>query len=293
MKGRFSAILIALVSLAVGHPGNGIVALSANAVLTGDAVHNGLWRFELGKAPRKLTERLRFHCHWVTKGLDGRLYAETLSKSAARWDDTVYVLDAQGAHPIEVDQGPEGTFGVFAVGRSGEIVRRKGQRIVARVKGVEQPFRGSGRVADGSPALGAVKAFAWGPDDDLYLVDGPYVRRIGQDGVVRLVVELKGTVSDRLYAANDGGPMAWGIAIDSKRRIVVALPSNGQVLRIETGGKQTVLARSESGWEAIGVAVHGETVFLLESKTEKNANFGPRVRAIRPDGRIELLGTAG
>lgn len=292
MKGRLVAILIALASLASAHPGNGIVALSANVVLTGDAIHNGLWRFELGKAPKKLTGNLRFHCHWVTKGLDGRLYAETLSKPAAQWDDTVYVLDPQGAHPVEIDHGPEGTFGVFTVGRSGEIIRRSGQKIFARARGTDRPFRGSGRVAEGSPPLGAVQAFAWGPEDDLYLVDGPYVRRVGQDGVIRLVTKLQGSVTSRLYADSSGGPMAWGIAVDSKRRIVVALPSNGQVLLIDPSGKQTVLARSENGWAATGVAVFGETVFLLESKTERNSNSGPRVRAIRPDGRIQMLGMA-
>ena len=97
--------LLTLPIVASAHPGNGIVALSDRAVITGDALHNAVWRFEKGKVPVKLTGGTRFHCHWVTKGLDGRLYSETLSERSGRWVDTAFRMDSQGANPSEVASG--------------------------------------------------------------------------------------------------------------------------------------------------------------------------------------------
>ncbi len=146
---RTSLVLIVVPTLGLGHPGNGIVALSANAALTGDAIRNALWRFQSGQAPRNLTGRLPFHCHWVTRGLDGRLYAETLSQRSGRWMQTVYRLDAQGGNPVEVASAPEGRFGVFAVDREGGIVTTTPTGLQVFRKGTGSPFRGSGRPARG------------------------------------------------------------------------------------------------------------------------------------------------
>jgi len=46
-------------------------------------------------------------------------------------------------------------------------------------KGSDSPFRGAGKDGGGRPALGDIRAYAWGAGDSLYLVDGPRVRRIG------------------------------------------------------------------------------------------------------------------
>lgn len=274
------------------HPGNGIVALSATAVLTGDALHNGIWRFEKGKAPVKLTGDQRFHCHWVTKGLDGRFYAETLSERNGAWTDSVFRLDSNGANPSEIAHGNEGAFGVFAVGRSGEIVHQTRSSISAWLSGRNTPFRSSGLVASGSPALGAVNAFAWAPNDVLYLADGPHIRRIGSDGVVRLVTRIDEKSTHPLYAGQNGSIRIWGLAVSASGNLFVAIPSMGATMRIDKEGRRRIVARGSDGWQATGVAVYGETIFLLESKTQGNRNFGPRVRSIMPDGSSVILGTA-
>jgi len=278
--------------LASAHPGNGIVALSENSVLTGDAVHNGLWRFEVGKAPVKLTGVVRFHCHWVTQGRDGKFYAETLSSRGATWTDTVYRVDPNGTNLAEIATGTEGAFGIFAIGSSSEIIHRSGSGIASRARGSDLAFRGGGKVAEGEPSLGDVRAYAWGPGDLLYLVDGPRVRRIGVDGIVRLVATIGGKVTDPLYAGPSNAPCIWGLAVSARGEVFVTVPSNGYVLRVALDGSKNVIVRNTDGWAATGVAERGGRIFLLESKTQGNKNYGPRVRMLRPDGVIETLGEA-
>lgn len=140
--------------------------------------------------------------------------------------------------------------------------------------------------------VGEVHAFAWGPKDTLALAEGPPVRRIGADGIARLAATIEGRVTDALYAGPKGAVKIWGLAVDARRRLFAAVPSNGQVIRIDRDGSQHVVSRGVGGWQATGVAVFGENVFLLESKTQGNSNFGPRVRAVRDNGKVEVLGTA-
>ncbi len=284
------ALALPLVSSA--HPGNGIVALTENSVLTGDAVHNGLWRFERNKAAVKVTGGVRFHCHWVTQGLDGKFYAETLSNRGSTWTDTVYRVDPGGTNLSEITSGTEGTFGIFAIGKSSEIIHRSGSRIVAWAWGSDSAFRGAGKVAAGEPSLGDVRAYAWGPGDYLYLADGPRVRRIGADGIAQLVATIGGKVTDALYAGPSNAPCIWGLAVSSRGEVLVTMPSNGYVLLLDLDSSEKVIAHSAEGWAATGVAECGGRIFLLETKTQGNRNYGPRVRMLRPDGVIETLGEA-
>ena len=123
-------------------------------------------------------------------------------------------------------------------------------------------------------------------------MDGPRVRRIGVDGIVRLVATIGGKVTDPLYAGASNSPCIWALAVSAGGEAFVTVPSNGCVLRINLDGSQSMLARSADGWAATGVAERGSRVFLLESRTQGNKNYGPRVRMLRPDGVIEWLGEA-
>ncbi|HRK20527.1 MAG TPA: hypothetical protein PLX06_01880 [Fimbriimonadaceae bacterium] len=280
-----------MAAIAAPHPGNGIIALSARQAITGDAVGSRLLRFDQGKTPYPLSSD--FHCHWVTRGLNQRLYAETLSQVRGLWTDTVYRLDLNGALPSAIASGPEGTYGIFAVGRMGEIIRLRSGQIVAESRGRSKPFRGSGRPPSGTPRIESIHAIAWGPSDDLYLADGARIRRIGADGVVRIVAEINGPVTHPLYSHKGNQPRVWSLAVDPAGRIFAAVPSNGVVLRIDRDGKRHVLSRTQEDWATTGVSLLGDTLFLLDSKTVGNRNYGPRVRTRSKDGVFGLIGLAG
>jgi len=271
------------------HPGSGIVAASDSAVITGDALSNGVWRFEVGKEPVRLVDK--FHCHWVTKGRDGRLYAESLGERGGAWETSIYRLTAGGKTDVPVKSAVESVHGVFLVDTSGEIVHQEKDRLVVDVAGGgTKPFRGSGLTAPGVSKLAGIKGMAWGPDGALYASDRDRVLRAGADGVLKEVAKIEGPVVDKLYSGADEKAVAWGLAVDGQGAIFAAAPALGKVLKI-AGGKTEVIATSDGAWRAIGVAVSGRTVFLLETKTTDRENFGPRVRVLVPGGAARLIGT--
>ena len=285
-------ILVALPVVAMAGPSNGIVALSDSSVIVSDTIHNAVWRFEKGQPAQKLTGDEKFPCHWLTKGLDGELYAETLSKEGKSWSEGIFRLDTTGANPKAVAPEPPGSFGVFAVDRKGEIVYQAKGSLQSLVAGAPTLFRKNGRPARHEPGLGEVSVFAWGAADIHVLADGANIRQVGSDGVVHKVATITGRITNYPFAGPRNTPIVSGLAIDGQGRIIVAVPSIGQVLRLETDRTLTTLMSYDDDWTATGVAEAGGTVFLLESKTSPNAVEGPRVRAIGPDGVAVLIGMA-
>jgi len=272
------------------HPGNGIVVLADGRVLTGDAVGNGTWLFEAGKPPRRQVRD--FHCHWLTRGQDGQLYAESQGESNGQWTVTHYRLDRDGANPVRLGSGPLHRSN-FTVDRHGHLVFAESGRLMTQDRaGGLLPWRGNGRVLAGDPPLGSVSAMAWGPRDILYLSEGPNVRKVGPDGIIRMVARFGGRPSVSMYAGQGNAQRVWGLAVDEAENVYVALASNDQVIKIEPGGKREVIDGGQrDGWIATGVATSGDRLYLLESKVEGNRNLGPRVRMRgRPSGWV-VLGT--
>jgi hypothetical protein len=269
--------------------GNGIIAESETSAITGDAISNGVWRFEIGKSPARLADK--FHCHWVTRGLDGKLYAETLHERGGAWETAIYRLDDRGAVTTPIASGVDASHGIFLVDAAGAVVYQSGDRLVVDgPNGMTKPFRSAGTLAGGHGTLGSVKAMTWGADGALYASDGNRVLRAGPDGVLKEVAKLEEPVVEKLYAGDGGQAIAWGLAVDERGTIYAAVPAFGKTLKIGRDGKQAVVARSDNGWVAIGVAVSKGTVFLLESKTTARNNFGPRVRVVTAAGTSRLIG---
>lgn len=274
-------------ALVVAHPGSGIVALGPDRVLTGDAAGNGVLLFGSSRPTRQLND---FHCHWITRGLDGNLFAEKQGERTGEWVVTIYRLDKQGRNPERLWSSTI-DHSVFTADRQGRLVFPDGGRLVTRESsGRLVAFRGDGRPVAGEPAYDKLSALVWGPGDALYLCDGPHVRKVGSDGKARILKTFEGKPSVEMYGSR-AGPRVWGLAVDGESRVYAALPSHGQVVRIAPNGGTTVVARSADDWHATGVAVHGSTIYLLETKLEGNRNLGPRVRRVAPDGRTTILGT--
>ena len=278
------ALLFLILPVAVAaHPGGGLIALDANTVIFGDSMYNAVWRLEKGKKQQALAKN--FHAHWTTRGLDGQIYSESFQEMGG----ALFRIDLAGAKPLKVAEESQLNALVFAVGRRGEIIFERSAQIVERIPdGTVQPFRGSGKVAQGEPALQEVIAYQWAADENLYLSDGNRLRRVGKDGIVRLVTRIDGKLIAPKIWNSTGAPRIWSISIDERNRIYTALPDIGQVVRIDTDGSQRVIDRSVGGWRVTAVATFADSVFLLESSD--STNDGQRVRVIRGSGVVELLG---
>ncbi len=283
-KKAITVLLILLIPTAVvAHPGGGLIALDANTVIFGDSMYNAIWRLEKGKKPQALLKN--FHAHWTTRGLDGHIYSESFQEIGG----AAFRIDLNGCNHVKVaEQSQVGTL-VFAVGKLGELIFQKQTRLVERsTSGTVTPFRGSGEVAKGEPPLREVIAYNWAAEGTLYLSDGSQLRRVGSDGIVRLVARVDGRLIDPKIWNSTGAPRIWSIAIDEQKRIFTALPDIGHVVRIDPDGSQHVVDRSAGGWRVTAVATFGDSVFMLESSD--STNDGQRVRVLRGSGKVELLG---
>jgi hypothetical protein len=282
---RFLFLLLIPVAVAA-HPGGGLIALDANTVIFGDSMYNAVWRLEKGKKPQALVKN--FHAHWTTRGLDGHIYSESFQEMGG----ALFRIDLGGGKHFKVAEESHVNAPVFAVGKRGELIFQKAAQIMERtVDGTVRRFRGAGEVAKGDPPLDQIIAYHWAPDETLYLSDGNKLRRVGRDGVVRLLARVSGKIpileGPKIWNST-GGTRIWSIAIDDRQRIFTALPDIGQVVRINADGSQHVVDRSVGGWRVTAVATFGDSVFLLESSDSTNA--GQRVRVIRGSGSVELLG---
>lgn len=283
MKAIRALLLLVIPAAAAAHPGGGLIALDANTVIFGDSMYNAVWRLEKGKKPQALVKN--FHAHWTTRGLDGHVYSESFQEMGG----AAFRIDADGGKHVKVAEESDVDALVFAVGRRGELIFQQGARIVERPPGgAVTRFRGSGDVAKGEPPLRQVIAYTWAADGTLYLSDGGHLRRVGGDGVVRVVARIDGKLIEPKIWNSTGAPRIWSIALDERKRIYVALPDLGRVVRIDADGSQHVVDRSVGGWRVTAVATFGDSVFLLESSDSTNA--GQRVRVMRGSGRVELLG---
>ena len=283
MKFIKALIFLFLPIVAIGHPGGGLIALDANTVIFGDSMYNAVWRLEKGKKPQALVEK--FHAHWTTRGLDGQIYSESFQEMGG----ALFRIDLAGAKHVKIAEETHLNALVFAVGKRGELIFQKGSQIMQRsADGTVAPFRGAGTVVKGDAALQQIIAYYWAADGTLYLSDGGNLRRVGDDGVVRLIGRIEGKVLEPKLWNSINAPRIWSIAIDDRRRIYTALPDLGQVVRIDPDGSQHVIDKSIGGWRVTAVATFKDSVFLLESSDR--SNDGQRVRVIRGSGKVELLG---
>lgn len=278
------ALLLLIIPVAVAaHPGGGLIALDANTVIFGDSMYNSVWRLEHGKKPQALAKK--FHAHWTTRGLDGYIYSESFQEMGG----ALFRIDLGGGKPVKIAEESDVNSPVFAVGKHGELIFQKSAQIMERTAaGSVRRFRGLGEVAKEDQPLQQVIAYHWAADETLYLSDGAHLRRVGNDGVVKLVTRVDGKLLEPKIWNSTGAARIWSIATDERKRIYLALPDIGQVVRIDSDGSQHVVHRNDHGWRVTAVATFGDSVFLLSSSDSTNA--GQRVHVLRGSGKVEFLG---
>ncbi len=288
MKIGLIATLLAFAFSAMAHPGNGIMAINSQTVITGDAAGNGIWKFEVGKSPKLLYDNM--HCHWVTKGLDGKLYAEVSGARGNDWRASHYEIFANGQKARVIATGLPLHWSHFLVDARGQrIVHHEDRLVILRGNEVMAKWSLVGGNSSPLPAKQrSVGALAWGPSGQIFAASAKRV--FCADKSVSVFGVLEGKPTFEMYAAPGNQRRVWGMATDAKGAVYAADASMGQVIKMAAGQPPTVVSKAQDGWIATGVATLGQDLFLLESKVVGNRNYGPRVRKIGKDGKATLMG---
>src|SRR4026207_1236120 len=115
MKTLFGLLFFTFSTAVFAHPGGGIITLSENSAIIADSVENFIWLVEKGQEPKRLGSK--FHGHWLTRGLDGHLYAEGFQEAGGAWSSAAFRLELPAAKLTEVAHRDELGALVFAVDR--------------------------------------------------------------------------------------------------------------------------------------------------------------------------------
>jgi DNA-binding beta-propeller fold protein YncE len=101
-----------------------------------------------------------------------------------------------------------------------------------------------------------IDGMAWGPEGDLFITDGPYVRRVTRDGVVTTIT---GPLTDPVWEED-----LSGIALDADGHIYAADFAHRRILKITSAGAVSTFLDTGSFWTPTGVTVAPDGVYTLE-----------------------------
>jgi len=263
---------------ALAHPGSAIVVDRSGRVYFIDT-GSGLWRIEAGG---KLTRIPGPAFHWMT--LDqGDTFGRLQLPSGPGWE-----IDRAGSDPTLLLSSDF----PLAIGGDGNLYYPSqggsGPRRIFRV----QPSGTSSVLAQ--VPLPWLNGLAAGPDGALYYTGNSEVHRIGKDGAVSTVAEHVAPPGCVAIPGNDPneGPLLRSIAVDARGTLYVTASGCGSLLKITPAGQVTVLLQLQSPWSPTGVALHGDTLYVLEylhTAVEDRGLWLPRVRRLTPDGRSAIV----
>ncbi|HKQ61584.1 MAG TPA: hypothetical protein VJS92_09830 [Candidatus Polarisedimenticolaceae bacterium] len=294
--------LLAATQLAAAPPelSRGIVVDPVGVVFFADSLRQAVWRLDPGRPPYiMLPGRPARDLFLDAAGnLSGdELHAAKLGIWEMTRDGVVHQL-------LEPSAAPPAGFGLLldaagnryawdGAGENSRVLRRAPDGRVTVLAGGGTRGRLDG--PRGRARLGNVRGMALAPDGAIVVSDGAAIRRIAPDGEVRTLADGF-VLRDRSDDPRGGGlaeGYVLGVSVDAAGTIYAADYANRRVLRIRSDGTLTSVAYSVKPWAPTGVFARGDELYILEYGFKPPAEAsGPRVRRLRPDGKIEVLAVA-
>jgi len=289
---RVYAVLAALSSLlpareVLAHPGTGIVIDQAGNVYFVDMV-SGVWKIDTSG---RLTHLPGPGFHWLALDERERLRGATLPSGSAgevvRLANQPTLLLASD-YPVSI--GPDGSLYYPSH-------RAPGALQILRI-----PPSGSTAVAATLPArsgereLRELNGIALGRDASVYYTENDAVRRIDSRGSVSTVAQKVSPAGCKAVpgiGAGDG-PLLRGFAVDASGTIYGAATGCAAVVKISSRGEISTLYRSPGDWSPTGIALFGNSVYVLEflgAGSDDRRAMVPRVTKIDSDGTTRVIAT--
>lgn len=245
---------------ASGQGGWGIVVDPQGAVSFTDLPAGTVWRIPPGGEPAKIA--LGKSSRALVLGEGGRLYGAEPAPLAALWavdrDGTLSYLIPPGTNlPMDL-----WTFTLDSQGALYSVTSGTGTVLLQKrtPAGKIETLAGGGRGhADGrgnAARFQEIDGMAWGPDNLLYLADGPYIRTVSPDGTVK-------TPGGRPVTDEEDGDLL-GIAVAPDGTVYTADYGRRRALRVSPGGEARTVLEAGRLWSPTGVAVAGGDLYVLE-----------------------------
>jgi hypothetical protein len=276
-----------LLAPALAHPGSGIVVDRKGRIYFTDT-GQGVWTIAAGK----LIAHEGPAYHFMAIDLDARF-------TKARWPP--FVEPSTTIHPVGADPTLllSSDFPI-TLGRDGALYYPevgKDDRV--------QVFRlapsGDRTVLATLPLINAGKTkwlngIAAGPGHSIYFTENAAIRRINQQGALSTIASNIVVPDSTLLpgVGPDLQPFLRGLDVTPEGTVYVAANGCCALLKITADGKVTPVHRTTGRWSPTGVAVSGDSVFILEylhTPSGDRRDWIPRVTRLSPDGTSVVLST--
>jgi sugar lactone lactonase YvrE len=276
---------LAVGSVALGHPGAGIVVDAQGDVIFTDT-GGGIWKID---GHGQLTRMSKYAYHWIALDKDGA-FSDTNHSLYRR-------LTPRGTKPALLigDDRP------IVIGRDGNMYHAachySGPLLVTRVEpGGDTFVLAQVPGNDYTTRICPVNGIAVAADGAVYFSEMQTVTKVSKEGAVAGVF---GPITVPDCAAVPGvteglKPYLRGLDVGTDGSVYVAASGCGAVLKITSSGTITTILKADNPWSPTAVALGGNDLYVLEylHTTGKNPrDWLPRVRKLAADGTVTILAT--
>lgn len=268
---RILSLLLVIASVlgtssASAHEGWGIVVNASGEIYVGDIPADVIWKISKEGKVEKVAERK--HSHALVLDSAGNVYGTNPHFTLPI--RTVWRLTPDGRLTDVIPPAENFPLGLqsFIMDDLGNMYSLSAHNAETReilllkrspegeITSLAGSTKGHADGTDSQVKFMGIDGMAWGPNGDLYITDGPYVRRVTREGVVTTI----------------GGPLTepkWeedlsGIAVDTNGDIYVADFAGRRILKITSAGAVSTFLRTGSLWTPTGVTVAPDGVYTLE-----------------------------
>lgn len=236
---------------------------------------------------------------YVVLGLDGQIYCSERQYLGERSGQDTFIadlwrVDATGTKTRVL--GPErgrAPFGggALAINRQGVIIHATELNTIQKRRSDGSGVVLAGSVRGHKDGRGIDAQFespgsmAWGPEEKLYVHDGDSIRIIEKDGTVTTLARGL-TDTESTHPPQLGQSHFYDITVDDQGNVFGSDWGYRRVFKISPTGEQSTLYRSEEPWSPEGIAIHKNTLYILETSGPISTEIKPRIRKRAPDGTI-------
>ncbi len=309
--GLLFVLFIVIADQTRAHPGDGLVVLDERTFyfVATDPIHRtsshhaALWRWseEGGLVLVYRSPHGSSNLH-IEHGLDGYIYC---AERRYLGDRPAQSGDQPGDRDVYVTQlgrlehdgnitwlmGPE--QGRRPFGRAAFLVDRNGNVLYSDAHNRLMMRYSEGRIEplEVGTTFDDIHLMAWGPDGDIYVLDGPSIKLIASDGSVStLDLRHDSTQADFRVGGGTDGTIIFDMIVDPKRQIFLADWGRQQVLQIGPGGGVSMIFNEQGDFGPEGLAFRDGGLVVFESlRPSANRGILPRLTALGRDGKASVI----